>query len=98
MLFKDFPVVIVIVCYKIELTFEIYINILLCCKVFSGLDQTFSALILYKNLIFKFVTYEQVLEQPEARRLGGRVVSGITQRLAARFLQQILRVPSTASE
>ncbi|QCE03042.1 protein ACTIVITY OF BC1 COMPLEX KINASE 3, chloroplastic-like [Vigna unguiculata] len=40
----------------------------------------------------------QVLEQPEARRLGGRVVSGITQRLAARFLQQILRVPSTASE
>ncbi|KAK7382251.1 hypothetical protein VNO80_01045 [Phaseolus coccineus] len=40
----------------------------------------------------------QVLEQPEARRLGGRVVGGITQRLAARFLQQILRVPSTASE
>ncbi|XP_047164992.1 protein ACTIVITY OF BC1 COMPLEX KINASE 3, chloroplastic-like [Vigna umbellata] len=46
-----------------------------------------------------FLPILQVLEQqPEARRLGGRVVSGITQRLAARFLQQILRVPSTASE
>ncbi|KAL2337566.1 hypothetical protein Fmac_012012 [Flemingia macrophylla] len=40
----------------------------------------------------------QVLEQPEARRLGGRVVGGITQRLAARFLQQVLQVPTTASE
>ncbi|RDX61946.1 Protein ACTIVITY OF BC1 COMPLEX KINASE 3, chloroplastic, partial [Mucuna pruriens] len=39
----------------------------------------------------------QVLEQPEARRLGGRVVGGITQRLAARVLQQVLRVPTTAS-
>ncbi|TKY63674.1 aarF domain-containing protein kinase [Spatholobus suberectus] len=40
----------------------------------------------------------QVLEQPEARRLGGRVVGGITQRFAARVLQQVLRVPTTASE
>ncbi|KAG5053866.1 hypothetical protein JHK85_006376 [Glycine max] len=40
----------------------------------------------------------QVIEQPEARQLGGRVVGGITQRLAARFLQQVLRVPTTASE
>ncbi|KAK7390182.1 hypothetical protein VNO78_25481 [Psophocarpus tetragonolobus] len=40
----------------------------------------------------------QVLEQPEARKLGRRVVGGITQRLAARFLQQLLRVPTTASE
>ncbi|XP_020235890.1 protein ACTIVITY OF BC1 COMPLEX KINASE 3, chloroplastic [Cajanus cajan] len=40
----------------------------------------------------------QVLDQPEARRLGGRVVGGITQRLAARVLQQVLRVPTPASE
>ncbi|RDX94601.1 Protein ACTIVITY OF BC1 COMPLEX KINASE 3, chloroplastic [Mucuna pruriens] len=39
----------------------------------------------------------QVLQQPEARRLGERVMGGITQRLAARFLQQVLRVPTTAS-
>ncbi|XP_057442248.1 protein ACTIVITY OF BC1 COMPLEX KINASE 3, chloroplastic-like isoform X2 [Lotus japonicus] len=39
----------------------------------------------------------QVLQQPEARRLGGSVMGGITQRLAARFLQQVLRVPATAS-
>ncbi|XP_061364608.1 protein ACTIVITY OF BC1 COMPLEX KINASE 3, chloroplastic-like isoform X1 [Gastrolobium bilobum] len=39
----------------------------------------------------------QVLQQPEARRLGGRVMGGITQRLAARFLQQVLRVPTTTS-
>ncbi|XP_004515472.1 protein ACTIVITY OF BC1 COMPLEX KINASE 3, chloroplastic-like isoform X1 [Cicer arietinum] len=39
----------------------------------------------------------QVLQQPEVRRLGGGVVGGITQRLAARFLQQVLRVPATAS-
>ncbi|KAK7260159.1 hypothetical protein RIF29_25973 [Crotalaria pallida] len=39
----------------------------------------------------------QVLQQPEARRLGGRVAGGITQRLAARFLQQLLRVPTTSS-
>ncbi|KAL4313018.1 hypothetical protein GQ457_01G036310 [Hibiscus cannabinus] len=36
----------------------------------------------------------QVLQQPEARSLGGRVVGGITQRLAARLLQQVLRMPS----
>ncbi|XVF00271.1 hypothetical protein REPUB_Repub03eG0270800 [Reevesia pubescens] len=36
----------------------------------------------------------QVLQQPEARSLGGRVVGGITQRLAARLLQQVLRTPS----
>ncbi|KAL3616398.1 Protein ACTIVITY OF BC1 COMPLEX KINASE 3, chloroplastic [Castilleja foliolosa] len=39
----------------------------------------------------------QVLQEPEARVLGGRVVGGITQRLAARLLQQVLRVPPTIS-
>ncbi|KAL2336967.1 hypothetical protein Fmac_011413 [Flemingia macrophylla] len=39
----------------------------------------------------------QVLQQPEARRLGERVMGGITQRLAARFLQQVLRVPTPTS-
>ncbi|KAB1199691.1 hypothetical protein CJ030_MR0G015622 [Morella rubra] len=39
----------------------------------------------------------QVLQQPEARSLGGRIVGGITQRLAARLLQQVLRVPTTGS-
>lgn len=33
----------------------------------------------------------QVLQQPEARSLGERVIGGITQRLAARLLQQVLR-------
>ncbi|KAF5185333.1 Activity of bc1 complex kinase 3 protein, partial [Thalictrum thalictroides] len=36
----------------------------------------------------------QVLQEPEARNLGGRVIGGITQRLAARLLQQVLRVPT----
>ncbi|KAK6145041.1 hypothetical protein DH2020_021861 [Rehmannia glutinosa] len=39
----------------------------------------------------------QVLQEPEARVLGGRVVGGITQRLAARLLQQVLRDPPTVS-
>ncbi|GLU00174.1 hypothetical protein SLE2022_175590 [Rubroshorea leprosula] len=39
----------------------------------------------------------QVLQQPEARNLGGRVVGGISQRLAARLLQQVLRTPTTVS-
>ncbi|KAM6546879.1 hypothetical protein CsatB_027615 [Cannabis sativa] len=39
----------------------------------------------------------QVLQQPEGRSLGGRVLGGITQRLAARLLQQVLRVPPTSS-
>lgn len=39
--------------------------------------------------------HEQVLQQPEARSLGGRVIGGITQRLAARLLQQVLRTPAT---
>ncbi|XP_065866195.1 protein ACTIVITY OF BC1 COMPLEX KINASE 3, chloroplastic [Euphorbia lathyris] len=39
----------------------------------------------------------QVLQQPEARSLGGRVIGGISQRLAARLLQQVLRSPSTVS-
>ncbi|CAI9768679.1 unnamed protein product [Fraxinus pennsylvanica] len=39
----------------------------------------------------------QVLQEPEARNFGGRVVGGITQRLAARLLQQILRVPPSVS-
>ncbi|KAE9603195.1 putative cadmium-transporting ATPase [Lupinus albus] len=34
----------------------------------------------------------QVLQQPEAHILGRRVVRGITQRLASRFLQQLLQV------
>ncbi|XP_071685763.1 protein ACTIVITY OF BC1 COMPLEX KINASE 3, chloroplastic-like [Rutidosis leptorrhynchoides] len=38
----------------------------------------------------------QVLQEPEARNLGGRVFGGITQRLAARMLQQVLRSPTTA--
>ncbi|XP_042014972.1 protein ACTIVITY OF BC1 COMPLEX KINASE 3, chloroplastic-like [Salvia splendens] len=39
----------------------------------------------------------QVLQEPEARQLGGRVVGGITQRLAARLLQQVLRDPPGAT-
>ncbi|KAI5641855.1 hypothetical protein M9H77_00079 [Catharanthus roseus] len=39
----------------------------------------------------------QVLQEPEARSLGGRVFGGITQRLAARLLQQILTVPSVST-
>ncbi|XP_075515923.1 protein ACTIVITY OF BC1 COMPLEX KINASE 3, chloroplastic-like [Primulina tabacum] len=35
----------------------------------------------------------QVLQEPGARRLGGRLVGGITQRFAARLLQQVLRAP-----
>ncbi|XP_076889908.1 protein ACTIVITY OF BC1 COMPLEX KINASE 3, chloroplastic-like [Bidens hawaiensis] len=38
----------------------------------------------------------QVLQEPEARSLGGRVFGGITQRLAARMLQQVLRSPAMA--
>lgn len=41
--------------------------------------------------------FEQVVQQPEARKLGGRVVGGITQRLAARFLLQVLGAPTSAS-
>ncbi|XP_077211053.1 protein kinase superfamily protein [Tasmannia lanceolata] len=37
----------------------------------------------------------QVLQEPAARSLGGRVVGGITQRFAARLLQQVLRLPTT---
>ncbi|KAL5713660.1 Protein ACTIVITY OF BC1 COMPLEX KINASE 3 [Ranunculus cassubicifolius] len=36
----------------------------------------------------------QVLQDSEARTLGGRVIGGISQRLAARLLQQVLRVPT----
>ncbi|KAI9076142.1 hypothetical protein K1719_041840 [Acacia pycnantha] len=39
----------------------------------------------------------EILQQPEARIIGGRVVGGITQRLAARFLQQVLRTQGTVS-
>ncbi|KAF2290134.1 hypothetical protein GH714_003525 [Hevea brasiliensis] len=39
----------------------------------------------------------QVLQQPEGRSLGGRVIGGITQRLSARLLQQVLRTPVTIS-
>lgn len=37
---------------------------------------------------------EQVLQEPEARSLGERVAGGITQRLAARLLQQVLKSPA----
>ncbi|GMH27379.1 hypothetical protein Nepgr_029222 [Nepenthes gracilis] len=37
----------------------------------------------------------QILQQGEALSLGGRVIGGIAQRLAARFLQQVLRTPVT---
>ncbi|KAK3018210.1 hypothetical protein RJ639_002903, partial [Escallonia herrerae] len=36
----------------------------------------------------------QVLQEPEARSVGGRVFGGISQRLAARLLQQVLRPPT----
>ncbi|XP_010532046.1 PREDICTED: uncharacterized aarF domain-containing protein kinase At1g79600, chloroplastic-like [Tarenaya hassleriana] len=39
----------------------------------------------------------QVLQQQEARNLGGRVVGGVSQRLAARFLQQLLRATTPSS-
>ncbi|XP_057526897.1 protein ACTIVITY OF BC1 COMPLEX KINASE 3, chloroplastic [Amaranthus tricolor] len=39
----------------------------------------------------------QVLQQSEARDLGSRVLGGIAQRLAARFLQQVLQVPTSSS-
>ncbi|RID54776.1 hypothetical protein BRARA_G02071 [Brassica rapa] len=39
----------------------------------------------------------QVLQQPEARRLGGRVAGGVGQRLAARFLQQLLQATTPSS-
>ncbi|WVZ97898.1 hypothetical protein U9M48_043401 [Paspalum notatum var. saurae] len=35
----------------------------------------------------------RVLQEPEARVLGSRVAGGVTQRLAARLLQQLLRTP-----
>ncbi|WJZ84745.1 hypothetical protein VitviT2T_004337 [Vitis vinifera] len=37
----------------------------------------------------------QVLQEPDARSFGGRVIGGITQRFAARLLQQVLRAPPT---
>ncbi|XP_010921140.1 protein ACTIVITY OF BC1 COMPLEX KINASE 3, chloroplastic [Elaeis guineensis] len=39
----------------------------------------------------------QVLQEPEARNLGERVLGGCTQRLAARLLQQVLRSPATVA-
>ncbi|AQK93189.1 Ubiquinone biosynthesis protein ubiB [Zea mays] len=39
----------------------------------------------------------RVLQEPEARVLGSRVAGGVTQRLAARLLQQLLRIPSPGS-
>ncbi|KAG6497719.1 hypothetical protein ZIOFF_045623 [Zingiber officinale] len=39
----------------------------------------------------------QVLEEREARNLGGRIFGGVTQRLSARLLQQVLRSPTTVS-
>ncbi|XP_074567271.1 LOW QUALITY PROTEIN: protein ACTIVITY OF BC1 COMPLEX KINASE 3, chloroplastic-like [Curcuma longa] len=37
----------------------------------------------------------QVLEEPEARNLGGRIFGGVTLRLSARLLQQVLKSPTT---
>ncbi|KAM7517410.1 hypothetical protein LguiA_006993 [Lonicera macranthoides] len=39
-----------------------------------------------------------VLQEPEASNLGRRVFGGITQRLAARLLQQLLRAPTTKNK
>uniref|UniRef100_A0A803LXR6 Protein kinase domain-containing protein n=1 Tax=Chenopodium quinoa TaxID=63459 RepID=A0A803LXR6_CHEQI len=39
----------------------------------------------------------KVLQQSEARDLGGRVLGGIAQRLAARFLQQVLQAPTSTT-
>uniref|UniRef100_A0A0D6QUU8 Protein kinase domain-containing protein n=1 Tax=Araucaria cunninghamii TaxID=56994 RepID=A0A0D6QUU8_ARACU len=36
----------------------------------------------------------EILQQPEAQEIGGGVVGGVTQRLAARLLQQVLRPAS----
>ncbi|KAG6518129.1 protein ACTIVITY OF BC1 COMPLEX KINASE 3, chloroplastic-like isoform X1 [Zingiber officinale] len=38
----------------------------------------------------------QVLEEPEARNLGSHIFGGLTQRLLARLLQQVLRSPAIA--
>lgn len=54
-----------------------------------GSSQSFDPTILQPIL--------QVLNEPEARSLGGRVFGGITQRLAARLLQQVLRAPPATS-
>ncbi|KAJ7548260.1 hypothetical protein O6H91_07G004900 [Diphasiastrum complanatum] len=40
----------------------------------------------------------EVLRQPEAQAIGGRVAGGLTQRLAARLLQQLLRPASTPAK
>ncbi|XP_017247343.1 protein ACTIVITY OF BC1 COMPLEX KINASE 3, chloroplastic [Daucus carota subsp. sativus] len=39
----------------------------------------------------------QVLQEPEAQNLGRRVFGGITQRFAARLLQQFLRAPTVST-
>lgn len=39
----------------------------------------------------------EVLQQPEAQAISGRVLGGVTQRLAARLLQQVLRPASSSS-
>ncbi|KAL8152135.1 hypothetical protein V2J09_021943 [Rumex salicifolius] len=39
----------------------------------------------------------QVVQQAEARELGSRVLGGVAQRLAARFLQQVLKSPVSAA-
>lgn len=54
--------------------------------------------ILIMSILLTTANYnDQVLQEPEARSLGGRVFGGITQRLAARLLQQILTVPSVST-
>ena len=44
-------------------------------------------------LQFTVILTSQVLQEPEARVFGSRVAGGVTQRLAARLLQQLLRIP-----
>ncbi|RVX03565.1 hypothetical protein CK203_027941 [Vitis vinifera] len=51
-------------------------------------EQQFSDISTQKN-------WHKVLQEPDARSFGGRVIGGITQRFAARLLQQVLRAPPT---
>ncbi|KAL0436790.1 UNVERIFIED_CONTAM: protein ACTIVITY OF BC1 COMPLEX kinase, chloroplastic [Sesamum radiatum] len=60
-------------------------------------SYVWSGSILWHELRSSVMLAAKVLQEPEARNLGGRVVGGITQRLAARLLQQVLRDPPTVS-
>lgn len=52
---------------------------------------------LKRNIMIWYYMSLQVLQEPEAQHLGRRVAGGITQRLAARLLQQVLRDPPAAT-